>query len=245
MKPYRLVEFDKLDSTNLHARARIRDLQDGDVVQARVQTAGRGRGDRVWISDVPGNLCLTCVLKPDGAIAKLPLANLSQLLAVCACRVVAEYHQHAGLKWPNDILAGGRKIGGILAESVTEGSEFLGLALGIGINLNLAPGQVSRIDQPATALNLLHGAEINVAGFRDALLRQFFSRYDEFLARGFPLIRQEYLGRFLHLGSRVSVRAGGEVASGTVAGITTEGALELAEPGGRLRIITIGEMFPA
>ena len=128
MNRYRVSEFAELDSTNRYACGRLRELADGDVIQAGIQTAGRGRWERKWISDVPGNLCLSLVLKPVGPPAELPLAGLSQLLALSVCRVLETYGVPPALKWPNDIQVAGRKIAGILAETVVEGSEFLGLA---------------------------------------------------------------------------------------------------------------------
>ncbi len=246
MNSHRLVEFAQLDSTNLYARANLRWLHDRDVVQADVQTAGRGRGQRSWISHFPGNLCLTCVLKPDTReLGRLPLVNVSQLLALCACRVLDAYHARSQLKWPNDILINGHKIAGILAETVTEGAEFLGLIVGIGVNLNLDPATLAEVGQPATALNLLTGHPTKVAGFRDALLAEFFGSYDRFLAQGFSLIREEYLGRFAFCGRAVVVKMGDSTVAGTVRAINAEGALELVESDGTLRVIHLGEMFPA
>ena len=66
MGRYRVIEFAELDSTNRFACGRLRELADGDVIQAGIQTVGRGRWERKWISDVPGNLCLSLVLKPAG-----------------------------------------------------------------------------------------------------------------------------------------------------------------------------------
>ena len=76
MARYRIIKFAELDSTNRHARAQLLELADGDVIHADVQTAGHGRLQRRWISHVPGNLCLSIVLKPRHAtLAALPLAR--------------------------------------------------------------------------------------------------------------------------------------------------------------------------
>jgi len=243
MRRYRVIEFPELDSTNRHACARLRELADGDVIQARIQTAGRGRWERKWFSDVPGNLCLSLVLKPASPPATLPLASLSQLLSVSACRVLTTHGVQPTLKWPNDIQIAGRKIAGILAETVVQGCEFLGLVLGIGVNLNLTADQLAVIDQPATALNLHTEHAVNVNDFRDALLGEFFARYDRFLATGFPLIRREYRQRCAFLGREIEVRSPQGSVRGVARDISNSGELELLSADGQLHRLALGEIF--
>lgn len=242
MPRYRIIEFAELDSTNRHACTRLRELADGDVIHAAIQTAGRGRWERKWISDVPGNLCLSLVLQPAGSPASLPLASLSQLLAVGACRVLEAHGVKPTLKWPNDIQVNGRKIAGLLAETVVQGSEFLGLVLGIGVNLNLTEAQIATIDQPATALNLCVNHAVGVNEFRDALLAEFFSRYDAFLATGFPLIRAEYLQRCAFLGREIEVRNPQGSQHGIARDVSDSGELELLTPDGQILRLALGEV---
>lgn len=243
MPRYRVIEFAELDSTNRYACARLRELADGDIIQAARQTAGRGRWDRKWISDVPGNLCLSLVLKPAGSPADLPLASLSQLLAVTACCTLEAHGVPAGLKWPNDIQISGRKIAGLLAETVVVGSEFLGLVLGIGVNLNLTEAQLAAIDQPATALNLCLHHPVDVNDFRDVLLAGFYARYDDFLAAGFPVIRKEYRQRCAFLGREIQVRSPHRSWCGIAQDITAEGELELLTPDGQQHLLAQGELL--
>jgi BirA family biotin operon repressor/biotin-[acetyl-CoA-carboxylase] ligase len=244
MPRYHVIEFAELDSTNRHACARLRELADGDVIQAAVQTGGRGRMERKWISDVPGNLCLSLVLKPAHASpADLPLVNLSQLLALAVCRALDAHGAPATLKWPNDVLVRGRKIAGILAETVVRGSDFLGLVLGLGVNLNLGAAKLAAIDQPATSLAVESQRPVDVVRFRDELLEDFFDSYDKFLATGFKLIRDEYLKRCAFLGRAVEIRRTGEILRGTARTITPDGSLELVSRDGRVQVITLGEMF--
>jgi BirA family biotin operon repressor/biotin-[acetyl-CoA-carboxylase] ligase len=242
MPRFRLKEFDELDSTNRHACLRLRELADGDVIQAGVQTAGRGRWNRRWISDVPGNLCLSLVLKPAGPPASLPLASLSQLLALSTCRTLEAQNVQPTLKWPNDIQVAGKKIAGILAETVVEGSAFLGLVLGIGVNLNLTRERLAMIDQPATALNLEQGRTVNANAFRDGLLAEFFSRYDEFLAAGFPLIRDEYLKRCSFLGREIELRNPQGSRRGIALDVTATGELQFQLADGTIQNVALGEI---
>ncbi len=140
------------------------------------------------------------------------------------------------------MLLGGGKIAGLLAETVTQG-ELVGLVLGLGVNLNLDAATLATIDQPATSLSEWTGAPVDVTAFRDAVLEDFFSRYDEFLATGFEMIRGEYLARCPFIGSQVEIRRGGEILRGVAHGVTTAGALEIVTPDGLLRVVELGEMF--
>lgn len=244
MSRYRVIEFAELDSTNRYACERLRELEDGDVIQAGIQTAGRGRWQRQWISHIPGNLCLSLILKPTGVPAKLPLARLSQLLALSACQALETYGIQPALKWPNDIQVAGRKIAGILAETVVVGQEFLGLVLGIGVNLNLDAATVATVDQPATALNLELGQPVIVPQFRAALLERFFSKYEAFLGADFPLIQTEYRARCHFLGRTIIVRNPQSRIAGIARDITAAGELELELADGRRQTVSLGEIAP-
>lgn len=246
MNRYRVIRFAELESTNRYVCARLAELADGDVIQADVQTAGHGRLRRPWLSHLPGNLCMTLVLKPQAAVAgTLPLANLSQLLALSVCRALDACGAPATVKWPNDVLVGGRKIAGLLAETVVQGSTFGGMALGLGVNLNLSPGALATIDQPATSLTAWTGSPVVVDDFRDAVLEDFFARCDAFLTNGFGMIRDEYLGRCGFLGTTVEIRRPNEVLRGVAHGMTSDGELELRTAAGSILRIAIGEMFAA
>ncbi len=244
MNRYRIHHFAELDSTNRYACARLAELADGDVIQAAVQTAGHGRLRRPWLSHLPGNLCMTLVLKPRQAPpGALPLANLSQLLALVVCRALETRGAPATLKWPNDVLVDGRKIAGLLAETVVQGKEFMGMALGVGVNLNLDAAALATIDQAATSLAAWTGTAVAVEDFRDAVLADFFGCYDAFLASGFPLIRQETLARCRFIGSTVEIRRGDGVLCGVASDLTADGALKLRTPDGICHRIEMGEMF--
>ncbi|HRY52144.1 MAG TPA: biotin--[acetyl-CoA-carboxylase] ligase [Candidatus Paceibacterota bacterium] len=241
---YRIVRLAQVDSTNAYARMHLADLADGHVVTAEVQTAGRGRGGRAWISHQRGNLYLSLVLKPKGPLTRgHPVSNLSQLLAVVVCEDLESCQVTAGIKWPNDILVQGRKIGGILAEAVTSGSDLIGLVLGLGLNLNLQAVDLGQIGQPATSLNLLTGRTICPEERLKSILDRFFSAYPRVLANGFRTIRTAYVGRCSFLGQSVKVNMPEGVLCGQAIDITTQGELELLLSGGQVRRISLGEII--
>lgn len=242
MQRYRVINFAELDSTNRYACGHLAELSDGDVIQAGFQTAGRGRWERSWRSDVPGNLCLSLVLKPAGDWTSLPLANLSQLLALSTCRTLARFGVTPTLKWPNDIQVAGQKIAGLLAESVVQGRSFLGLVLGLGLNLNLPAAVLHGIDQPATALNQLLQREIDPQPVRNALLDDFFAAYPQFLTAGFASIQAEYRARCAFLGREIVVRTPPDSVRGLACDLTARGELVVQLPTGELRQFTQGEI---
>jgi BirA family biotin operon repressor/biotin-[acetyl-CoA-carboxylase] ligase len=245
MQRYRVIKFAELDSTSRFARENLLNLTAGDVIQATLQTGGYGRLCRRWISDVPGNLCISIVLKPQHrSPAGLPLANLSQLLSLSVCRALDAYKAGATLKWPNDVLIDGHKIAGLLAETVVQGAgRFQGMVIGLGVNLNMDAETLALIDQPATSLAAWLGRSVDVAQFRDTVLDDFFMRCDGLLDEGFRMIRDEYLQRASFIGSDVNVRRGEELISGRACGLTDCGALELRIADGTIRTIDLGEMF--
>jgi BirA family biotin operon repressor/biotin-[acetyl-CoA-carboxylase] ligase len=145
------------------------------------------------------------------------------------------------VKWPNDILAGGRKIAGILLESASIGGEAPAwLAIGIGINLATHPDAT---EFPATSLRAL-GATVPAAD--DALLHlagHFARWYEVWRGDGFAAIRDAWLARAAGLGTRIRARLTHEETSGVFEGIDASGALLLRETAGTTRTIAAGEVF--
>ncbi len=129
-----IIYLDEIDSTNAYARRNLKDLPDGTVICARAQTAGHGQFGRRWEDLGEGNLFVSIVLKPD----KLP-ADLTLRTAQILCKVLADYGVSASVKAPNDVLVDGKKIAGILAETVTRGEK----SGGIGRN-RYARGKIRR-----------------------------------------------------------------------------------------------------
>jgi len=238
MKSPSITRLSEVDSTNRYALDRIATLDDGQVIVADRQTAGRGRLRRTW-SSAEGNLAASIVLKPR-EVRHVP--NLTQYMALTVCETVEGYGAEACLKWPNDVQSAGRKLAGILSEAVFTGARFDGIVVGVGVNLNMDPAQLERIDQPAISLNLLVGTRVDRDSFLEALLARFFQGYPRFLEEGFPGIRGRYLERFPWIGREIVVSAGETRITGKVAGLTEEGALVLEDPGGKRRVVTVGDV---
>jgi BirA family transcriptional regulator, biotin operon repressor / biotin---[acetyl-CoA-carboxylase] ligase len=238
-----IVRLAEVGSTNRWAAERFDDLDDGTVVVADRQTQGQGRLGRAWQSAVAGNLYATLVLKvapgaPGAAAGALPrgFPNLTQYMAVVLARVVESAGARPAIKWPNDLLCGGRKLAGILAETVSRDGRVVGAALGAGVNLAMGPRDLQGIDQPATSLNVEIGRAVDRDAFLESLLEEFDAGYRSFLREGFPALRAEFLSRTPFLGRTISVHSADSRITGTACDITEQGVLVVQTEQGRLEL---------
>jgi len=237
---YRHIHFETIGSTNDEARRLAAAGDAGPVwITADEQTAGRGRRGRVWVSP-EGNLMSTLLLSPQRPAAEC--AQLSFVSAIAVADTVARFATGAEVKvkWPNDVLASGRKISGILLEAVSAGGEPYFLAIGIGINLAHFPPDT---EFPATSLAWLG---VPMPSARDALTQlaaHFAKWYDTWRGQGFAPIRDGWLARAANLGGRIRARLTNGETSGMFEGIDETGALLLRESSERLRCIAAGEVF--
>lgn len=238
-----IIRLEEVDSTNLYAKKNLVNLPDKSIIIANRQTAGRGRFDRNWIDLGNDNIFMSIILKPsDNFMQCYP--NLTQYLSLVTCKTFDEYGLDTKIKWPNDVLINGKKIAGILSETVMHGNIFNGLVLGIGINLNADKESLSLIkDKEATALNLeISTDKVNKEEFLNKLLFKFFDNYDKFLANGFVEIKDEYLSRACFLNSNVSVKVFNKEQSGIAKTITDSGEL-VVERDNKELVFTMGDIL--
>ena len=233
-----------MGSTNEFAMQHLASFPDRHIIASEIQTSGRGRLDRKWVSDIPGNICITIILKPEcPAVSESPLANISQYMALCICRLIEGMGVQPSLKWPNDILVDGKKIGGILCQTSILSNRLAGFALGTGINLNMSREDLLRIDQPATSLNLLTGSPVDRDLFLDQLAEMFFKGYDQFMELGFSSIIEPYQKRSPYLGSRITARLPGGNVAGIALRITENGCLVIETSEGKEMILNAGDVL--
>jgi len=238
---YGLRHFEVIDSTNEEARRlAVGGLAEPTWIAADRQTAGRGRRGRTWESPT-GNLAATLLIAPGRPAAEC--AQLSFVAALAGSDTAAHFAPDADVKvkWPNDVLAQGRKIAGILLESASTGAEKpQWLAIGIGMNLAEFPPYT---EFPATALAALGVA---VPTPRDALTKlaaSWAEWYETWRVQGFEAIRDAWLARAANLGGRIRARLQNEETTGVFEGIDGTGALILRETASRTRTIAAGEVF--
>jgi len=237
---FRLAAFDALASTNDEARRRAREgAPEGTLITARVQTAGRGRQGRHWVSE-PGNLYASIVLRPEAHVARAAQLGFAASLAVTDALRRFVPKADVTLKWPNDVLLGGRKVAGILLESEGDaGGRVRFVVLGIGVNLASHPADS---EFPATSLEAV-ARETTPEAFLAVLAPALLVWYERWRGDGFAALRQAWLERAAGIGQALRARLPGETVEGRFAGLDDDGMLLLDAPDGRRRIAA-GDVFP-
>ena len=224
----------ELDSTNEHARRLAEWGEAGQLwIVAERQTAGRGRRGRTWHT-AKGNLAATLMLRPE--TSQVISGQLSFAAALAMAEMAAHFSPNAtiAVKWPNDVLADGKKLAGILLEGGTGW-----LAIGFGMNLANHP-EVTEF--PATSLRQLGIVAPSPEEAVAVLAARFADWYDVWIKDGFEPLRQRWLERAKGLGKPVCARLPHETRDGVFEGIDANGALLLNE-GGCVRAIAAGEVF--
>jgi BirA family biotin operon repressor/biotin-[acetyl-CoA-carboxylase] ligase len=235
-----LLCHDQVDSTNLLARDLARSgAAHGTVVSAESQTQGRGRLGRRWISPPHKNLYLSVVLRAALPAARLPQIGL--IAGVAACEALREW-QAATLKWPNDVLIGGRKVCGILAE--TEGSAgSQAVILGIGINVNAGADDFpDELREKAGSLLLAGGRPVDRAEVAGRLLTHLETWYDTWVQRGFAPIAAAWRDRSGLIGQMIHVAEPGKDVAGQIVGLDEDGALRIRLPSGDEHRVIAGDV---
>ncbi len=210
--------------------------EEGAVVVAETQSASRGRMGRRWISD-EGNLYFSVLFRPDPDA--LPL--LSPLAGVAVARSIRQVAGlHPSIKWPNDVMIGGRKVAGILAESALSGAQVQHAIVGIGINVVLDVYADPEIAATATSLNHAAEAEIDRAELLRRVLQHMDALYLD-LRRGRSPIAE--WRRWLDtLGQRVTITHHGAADTGLAEDIDEHGNLLLRTEVGELLTLTAGDI---
>lgn len=234
-----LRALDTVDSTQAEvARLARAGAPEGTVITALHQTAGRGRWTRSWW-DAPGeSLLLSLLLRPP-----VPPAQAPQLTLVAAVAVVDAVREAAGvaarIRWPNDVLANGLKLCGILAEASSGADGRLQhVVLGIGININQTafPPEIAG---RATSLRALTGAPQDRAAVLGALLDALRRWYETYLAAGLGPVREAWCRASLTLGERVTAPGG---LAGLAVDLDQDGALLVRGDDGSLHRLSSGEI---
>jgi BirA family transcriptional regulator, biotin operon repressor / biotin---[acetyl-CoA-carboxylase] ligase len=210
---------------------------DGTVVLAEEQTRGRGRFDRVWVSPAGKNLYVTLIMR-------LSLDRLRSLSIVGPLAVALAIEDATGLapriKWPNDVLIGGRKLSGILIESEIAGGSVEYALVGAGINVNLDLEQSPDIAAIATSLKRELGRETSREETLAAFLNRFEQLYEE-APKGDDVL-QQWRSRLDTLGREIRVTFRDQVYAGLAEDVDRDGNLILAQPDGTRRVIEAGEV---
>lgn len=239
----KIIRLEEIESTNSYAKEHITEFEDRTAIITKRQTAGRGRLNRSWVDLGENNLFLSIVLKPSETFNEI-YPNITQYLSVALCRVLETYGLKTQIKWPNDVLIDGKKIAGILSETVMQGQKLNGIVLGIGVNLNSTQEKIDKIpDKIATSLNIETGKNIDTDEFLDKLLTEFFANYDKFLKKGFLYIKYDYINRNCFLNKNLRVQVFNKIKTGLAKEITDNGELVLLTEENKETVLTIGDII--
>jgi BirA family biotin operon repressor/biotin-[acetyl-CoA-carboxylase] ligase len=239
-----LYHFYTVDSTNAFAMRLIEHgyrVADGTVVIAESQTAGKGRLGRSWLSERESGLYLTVVLYPKAPPSLAPLLTLGTTIAAhnAIQRVTG---LNTDIKWPNDLLAGGRKVCGVLAEMQAEVDRIKMMIVGIGINVN-HDAFPEEIAGRATSLLMATGRPQSRLEILVDFLQEFENLYIAFEKSGPGRIIAEWtrLSSFAH-GRKIEIDDGVRRIAGITRGLNPLGALRVEQADGRTEEVYSGEV---
>jgi BirA family biotin operon repressor/biotin-[acetyl-CoA-carboxylase] ligase len=247
---YRLAAFDSIGSTNAEAMSRARDGERGPIwFVTSDQTAGRGRRSRPWIAP-RGNLASSILEVIDvsptvaatlGFAAGLALeAALQKVSIEASLRSAGSDEMKFSLKWPNDVLAGSKKLAGILLEAETVADNGLAVVVGIGTNVVAAPEGTPTPATSLAALGVNIGAEELFTTLSD-FWSEFRGLWDR--GRGFGEIRRLWLERAAGLGQPVAIQSGGSAVEGTFDTIDESGCMIIRTSDCRRVPISAGDVY--
>lgn len=220
----KIIWLKEVDSTNRYAIDNFANLEDGALVLAEQQTAGRGRLGRVWVSPPQGNIYASFVMKD----LQYPAYHASRIGGMAVLATLREFAPDLKfwLKWPNDVYCREKKICGILCEAKTgKDNSPEGVVLGMGINLNMSSEALKSVGQPATSLFIEKKCKVNSKIFAKSLdirLNRYYSINSTSPQEFFALWKSENI----LIGQTVEIMTGKEPAlTGKIEDIGPEGEL--------------------
>lgn len=236
---------DTVTSTN----ATLRDLAkagapEGTVVIADAQTAGHGRFAKPWFSPPGVNIYASVLYRP--VITPRDVGGFSFVASLAVADAILREGLRSTIKWPNDVLVGGKKVAGTLVEFATQDERVEYVSLGLGVNVNVTRtalrGALGSSGLAADSLSEAAGRTID----RNVLLAMILNHLNHWVrtyeARGPDPILDAWRDRDILTGRRVEVRGEGDAWGGRVLGVDREGHLVLREPRGKQRRVLAGEI---
>jgi BirA family biotin operon repressor/biotin-[acetyl-CoA-carboxylase] ligase len=217
--------FETIGSTNDFAKElAVKGAPHGTLVVADEQTAGRGRGERRWLTSKGGGLALSLILRPDGSEGET-IGGVGCLASLAVCEALQEIGIRGEIKWPNDVLIAGRKVAGVLVEVAWEGKELSWIVVGLGVNVrpdSIPP--VGEIEYPATSVEAELEHELDRWAFLRTILMNFADVWHHL---GSEAITHSIEERLAFRGDDVELVGVGKTVRGRLQGICPDGRLRL------------------
>jgi BirA family biotin operon repressor/biotin-[acetyl-CoA-carboxylase] ligase len=241
----RIYHYFKVDSTNLAAlRLGHAGEPHGAVVVGEEQTAGRGQAGRAWHSEKSNGIYCTVLLRPEISPLQAPLITLLAGLAVRDAVADAGLTA-ADIRWPNDVLLGGKKVCGILTEMHAEPGRVHFVVVGMGLNVNHA-SLPNEIEGVATSLRIASGRTHARIELLARLLRHLDRGYNRFLQEGAEFVVRRFAEVSSYAdGKRVQISNGRATFTGTTAGLEPNGMLRVRREDGQMEAIISGRVSEA
>lgn len=230
----KILRFERVESTNTlaHEQADLGEAE-GLVITAEEQIAGRGRLGRKWLVPRGTSLQFSILLRPPWTPQ-----HATRLTPMAALAVVSMLEQELQLaptlKWPNDVLLGGKKVCGILTESSVMGDSLAYVILGIGLNVNYTMRDYPELAERATTLQDVVGHELDCPHLERALFDQLNRHYFR-LMTGESLV-DEFRARLSMLGEPVRVANQATIFEGIAEDVDEDGALVLRQDHSRIKL---------
>lgn len=227
----------EVDSTNNEAK-RKSNSPDGSVFIAEIQNGGKGRRGRQWISEAGDGIWMSILLKPDISLEDVSKITLAAGMAVV--RALKKLGLDAGIKWPNDVVIGGKKVCGILTELAAEMDGINYIVVGIGINVNFQSFP-EELKNKATSIFLSTGKKENRAAIARSVLEEFEVVYNKFLLNRLDNLIEDYKNMCVTLGKHVRVIRLDMEFDADAIDVTTDGELVVEKDNEKI-ILNSGEV---
>ena len=233
--------LEKIESTNEYLKTRLSGTSSmGKICLAEYQTQGRGRRGRHWVASAYRDLIMSLAWSFD-----FGPAAISGLSLAAAVAVVQALEGHGvlgcGIKWPNDILWQGKKLGGLLVDVHGEISGPCQVVIGLGLNIGLQSQQGANIDQPWVTLNSIVRQPVERNKLAGRIIASIVDMLEKFEQSGLTPFRDEWERLHVYRGRRVEIRGRSYNGFGTVQGIDAGGALLIKGEQGEIRRCHTGE----
>ncbi|MDO3679135.1 biotin--[acetyl-CoA-carboxylase] ligase [Paenibacillus ehimensis] len=229
--------YGQVESTQIVAAHCVEEgAEEGTLILAEQQTAGKGRMGRTWHSPVGKGIWMSLILKPVW-IPLLFTPQLTLLVAVALCRAIrSTTGVEAGIKWPNDLLVGGKKVAGILLESSAEDERLQHIIAGVGISVNLQSDDFPpELRDAATSLAIEAGRQVDRIEVLSRFLLEWEQLYELYRREGFAPIKLLWEALTVSLHRNIRCRTPQGEFEGFAEGIDEHGALQLRTADGSVR----------
>lgn len=238
---YNVARYEEIDSTNTQARRlSLEGAEQGLVVTAEKQSAGKGRRGRTWESPAGENLYFSILLRPELKPEKAPMLTL--IMAYSVAKVFVDIGLPVQIKWPNDLVLSKKKVCGILTEMHLKESQVEDVVIGVGINVNTTKFP-EELQDKATSIYLKTGKQMERDELLQKVLAEFQEQYEAFLeVQDLSVIKDSYNQMLINRNQEVLVLEPSGEYKAEALGITETGELLVKKANGEIESVYAGEV---